>query len=330
MRAVITGANGFIGSHLADALIKKGIHVKVMIRKDSDTSFLDLQRVEVCHGDITNSGDLKKAISGVDYIYHCAAVQKRTSWENYCAVNVKGTENLLEACLENRKNIKKVILLSSLAAVGPARNVELLNEETECSPINLYGKSKLEAEKIAEKYIDKLPVVIVRPPMVYGSRNKDLFCSFGFIKRIHNSHIKLLLGHKDTKFSFIHVKDLARFLVEVVEADVSSGEVLFSANSKPATWDEIGEVCSDILAIRTVEIYLPLLLLKAAVKSAEAVGKITRTRPILSMQGVYKRQFKNWACDISKAKRVLKFECALSLREGLEETIYWYKDNKWF
>lgn len=329
MQALITGANGFIGSHLSDALIEKGIRVRAMIRKGSDTSFLDLQRVEICYGDIRNTGDLEKAIFGAEYVYHCAAIQKRTSWENYYNVNVKGTENLLKACLSNRKNIKKVILLSSLAAVGPARNGEFLKEDSECRPINLYSKSKFEAEKIAEKYIDKLPVTIVRPPMVYGSRNKDMFCSYGFIKRIHNLHIKLLLGHRDTQFSFIHVKDLARFLVEVAEADISSGEVFFSANNMSTTWDEIGEVCSNILGTRTVEIYLPLLLLKAAVKSAEAVGKITLTRPLLSMQGVYKRQFKNWACDVSKAKRALDFECTLSLREGLEETISWYKDNKW-
>ncbi|CUT00042.1 NAD dependent epimerase/dehydratase family protein [Candidatus Kryptonium thompsonii] len=181
MKALVTGGTGFIGSHLVDELLNRGYEVRCIVRDTSNLKWLNGKDVEIFKGSLFDIDFLKKAVEDVDYVYHIAGVTKGKNYQDYYRGNVETTQNLLEACLENQK-LKKFVLASSLAAVGPGDDAIPVDETRQYNPITSYGKSKAEAEKVTLSFKDKLPITIVRPPSVYGPRDTYTFELFKYVK----------------------------------------------------------------------------------------------------------------------------------------------------
>jgi nucleoside-diphosphate-sugar epimerase len=167
LKTLVTGATGFIGKHLVKTLAQQGKTIRCLVRKTSDTRYLENLGVEFHYGDLLSKDSLKDIAKGINIVYHLAGEVNSNRCRNYYKINVDGTKNLVEQCLS--KKVDRFIYLSSIAAVGP-KSGTLLTEQSPCKPANPYGKSKFETEKLLITYFDrfKFPVTILRAPIVYG------------------------------------------------------------------------------------------------------------------------------------------------------------------
>ena len=175
MRVLITGATGFIGSHVAEFLHKKGYEIIVIVRESSNRKWIEHLPIKYFSGNLLDKNLIKDAVDGVDYVYNIAGVTKARTKQEYFLSNYEATKVLLEATLEQNPNIKRFVHVSSQTVTGPSTNGKPVNEDTPCRPITTYGLSKYEAEKECKKLMGDIPITIVRPSAVYGPRDKDIY-----------------------------------------------------------------------------------------------------------------------------------------------------------
>lgn len=177
MRALVTGASGFIGSTLIQELSTLGFEVHALMRKtssDANLAGLNYRRVQ---GDLSDEGSLREAVRGVDYVFHLAGLTAAKNREEFFAHNALGTERLAKVVAEERPGLSRFVYVSSLAASGPASSLEApLTESQAEHPVSAYGESKLAGEHALLRYKDVYPISIIRPPMVYGPRDKGVLC----------------------------------------------------------------------------------------------------------------------------------------------------------
>jgi len=324
-KALVTGANGFVGSHLVEALFNKGYEVFCLVRKTSNLSFLSGLETEYRYGDITEVESLRKAIEGVDFVFHLAGLTRAKNKEDYYKANAQGTKNLIQTCLEINPHIKKFVYVSSQAAVGPCKDFYPLNEDAKCEPITDYGRSKLQGEKEVLSFKEKFPVTIVRPPAVYGPRDKDILFFFQTVNR----RIIPLFGFKESYISLIYVKDLARGIILTAENQKSSGQIYFIADEKVYSWTEAGKIIQKSLGIRAFKLRIPKFFLFTFASFSEMVSHLKGESALVNLQKANELSQRYWLCDISKAKNELGFSPEYDLEKGALETIKWYKENKW-
>jgi nucleoside-diphosphate-sugar epimerase len=191
--ALVTGANGFIGSHLVEHLLASKMEVRCLVRKSSDLRWIEGLPVRIRHGDVRDgSEDMKSAVDQVDLIFHLAGSTKAQSQESFDSSNFTGTMNLAEAAVRYAPNLSRFVLVSSQAAAGPSKNRLPVRETDVPRPVTPYGRSKLKAEQALLARSGELPVVVVRPPSVYGPRDRD----FLTLIKLVNRGLKLRLGFK--------------------------------------------------------------------------------------------------------------------------------------
>ncbi|CUS94182.1 Nucleoside-diphosphate-sugar epimerase [Candidatus Kryptonium thompsonii] len=267
---------------------------------------------------------MKKAVEDVDYVYHIAGVTKGKNYQDYYRGNVETTQNLLEACLENQK-LKKFVLASSLAAVGPGDDAIPVDETRQYNPITSYGKSKAEAEKVTLSFKDKLPITIVRPPSVYGPRDTYTFELFKYVKF---GFLPVVLSD-DQILSLVYVSDLVDGFILAGENEQATGEIYFISSEKIYTWKEIEEAVLKALDKKVFRIKIPAPILYSVSFISELIFKLQKKASPLNLEKIKDVRQKNWACSIEKAKKELGYTPKVSLEEGMRITINWYVENKW-
>ncbi|MFN3134309.1 MAG: NAD-dependent epimerase/dehydratase family protein [Candidatus Kryptonium sp.] len=324
MKALVTGATGFIGSHLVDELLNRNYEIRCIVRDTSNLKWLDGKNIEIFKGSLFDIDFLKRAVKDVDYVYHIAGVTKGRDYQDYYRGNVETTRNLLEACLENQ-NLKKFVLASSLAAVGPGDDAIPVDETRPYNPITSYGKSKAEAEKVTLSFKDKLPITIVRPPSVYGPRDTYTFELFKYVKF---SFLPVVLPD-DQILSLVYVSDLVDGFILAGENEKAAGEIYFISSEKIYTWKEIEEAVLKALDKKVFRIKIPVPILYSVSFISELIFKLQRKASPLNLEKIKDVRQKNWACSIEKAKKELGYTPKVSLEEGMRITINWYVENKW-
>lgn len=321
MKALVSGSNGFIGSHLVEALKKRGYSVTCLVRKTSNLNWLKGLDVEFVYGDCTEKDSLYKAVEDADYVYHLAGVVRAVDRETYYRVNFLGTRNLLEVCNKTNRKIKKFLYLSTQAAAGPINP----NGEGDCQPITDYGKSKLKGEFEVHSYNDRLPVLIIRASVIYGPRDKDIYTYFKFLKK----GLRPLPGKGEGHFNALYVGDLVEGMILAAENENSSGETYFIADEKSYSWKEAADKAARALGVKTIKINIPRWLISASAFLSELSSGITHKPALIDRQKAKELLHNGWFCDITKARENLGFNPRISLEEGLKITASWYKDNGW-
>ena len=183
MTVLLTGGTGFLGSHIAELLSRDGIKVRAIIRTTSDTALLrQLANVELVNVSLSDKSALAQAVRGVDAVINSAALVKAVNKDQFMQVNVGATENLLEAVIMSGVKLQRFVLISSIAAVGPNAPGEILRSNCKTDPVTWYGRSKLASERMTHKYIEQIPVTILRPVSLYGPRDKGSLTIFRCIK----------------------------------------------------------------------------------------------------------------------------------------------------
>ncbi len=327
--ALVTGANGFVGSHLVDLLLKENFNVKCLVRKSSNLRWLEGKNVEIITCGLFDKEGLTKAFEGVEYIYHVAGVVKSKKPEGYYKGNVEATQNILETALKYKDNIKRVLIVSSQTAAGPSPAFNPIDETHPCTPITNYGRSKKAEEELAHTYFDRLPITICRPPAVYGERDTEIFIFF-------NSYWKgvtttIGFGKKEGKkqISLIHAKDLVHGMYLAATNPNSIGQTYFISSEKLYTWEEIIDVTSRVMHKRAIVFKVPHAIVYTIAAVAQFISLFQKQAATLNIEKARDITQAAWICSTQKAVKELGYKQNISLDKGIEETIAWYKKEGW-
>ncbi len=325
MKVLLTGATGFIGSFLAEYLLKKRYEVRCLVRTSSNLRWIADLDVECRYGSLYNMESLNAALKDVDYIFHAAGLTKALKPYEFTEANELGTKNLVQAVLESGQKFKRFVLVSSQAAAGPSPDIEPIDETQTPNPVTAYGKSKLEAEKIVNSIKNRVPVTIVRPPAVYGPRDKDVL---EFFKTVKLGLIPKFEG-RVKYLSMIHVKDLVRGIFLAGTRKKAEGKTYFITSPRPYTWENIGVKALHFFKKKGIRVRIPSFLMDGLSLAADGLSRITGKASIISRERVIDMKQDFWVCSPRRAKEDFKFEAKISLEDGINETLTWYQKNHW-
>lgn len=336
-RALITGASGFIGHHLAMTLRDRGDDVVALVRPSSDTSRLAALGVELVVGDVTNAASLRHCLRGIDVVYHLAGLTKALHRRQLYAVNEVGTRNVAAECAA-RSAPPCLIHVSSLAAAGPALYGVPSQETDAAQPVSNYGRSKRAGELALYPFAKQLPVTIVRPPIVFGEGDPATLAMFRAIKY---SWIHTVPGILPKRFSLIHARDLAELLVSAAERGErlprdendarNNGQGVYYADcGLQPTYYQLGQLIGQALG-RPFTACLPVPNLGVWGVSAvtESVARLFGRSVYLSLDKAREATAGSWICSAEKAHRQLGFRVSSPLLDQLHVTARWYREQGW-
>jgi nucleoside-diphosphate-sugar epimerase len=322
---LVTGATGFVGSNLVEALIQKGDSVVCLVRGRSDTRFLQKLPVQMVIADLENKEALRQAVRGIRMVYHIAGLIKAAKREDFFRTNQTGTRRILEALAESNPEIHRFVHVSSLAAGGPGSGSRGLNEADPANPISWYGESKLKSEEEARSFANVFPVTILRPSAVYGPWDRETLLLFRMIKH----GFFFTPGRQVRHFSLIHVRDLVEACMLAGESNTRSGEVFYVSRPEIYGWEDVGRAISRAIGKKYIRISFPEWVAVAAGGGGDLWSSLTGRPATLSRQKVKELLQPYWLCDSSKAYAELKFNPRTSLEAGIRETAAWYINRGW-
>lgn len=325
MKALVTGASGFTGSHLVKRLVRDGYKVTALVRKKSNLSRLKNVKCEFVYGDVRDKEEIEEAVKGKDIVFHLAA-----AWQNYSMttkefhdINVTGTKNLLDAA--RKYGVKRFIHTSTVGVLGNVKEIPA-SERTEYNPGYPYQHTKLEAELLALAYYRKykLPVTVVRPSGVHGPGDKRFLKVFKLIKEGK----LVMIGKGDKWYHLTYIDDLIQGYVLCATKKKAIGQVYIFANEEPVTIQEFAHLVAKIVKGRPPRMNVPVLPVYLVAAILEAICTPLRIKPFISPRRLDPFR-NNRIFSISKAKKELGFKPKVGLEEGLKRTAAWYKKEGW-
>jgi nucleoside-diphosphate-sugar epimerase len=319
MKALVTGAAGFIGSYLVETLKKRGYEVTCLTRRSSNLKWIEHLDLKYIFCDLSEVESSADEINGFDYVFHLAGVTKALCERDFFHVNADCTEKFLRVIAEKNPGLQRFLYLSSLAATGPSGSSETVREDSPPSPVSSYGKSKLQGEKAVLEYGSKFPVTIIRPPAVYGPRDTDFFVMFKMIKK------GFFPFWGKCFYSLLYVEDLVQGIILAAESKEAEGETFFLSDNMVYTNEAIAAEISSAIGVKAMKIRLPQLLLPFLAFLGQKIDK----RGIINRDRINDFRYPNWTCDSSKARDELGFRSRITLREGIKWTADWYRIHRW-
>ena len=322
-RILVTGATGFVGPHVLQAL-STGAHVRALVRDPDRVPRMNRADVEVVAGALDDAPALRRAVDGVDAVLHLAAATRAGSELEYAAVNAEGTRRLVEAIRAAAHPPRRLVYLSSMAAAGPSLDGCPVRPGDTPRPLTAYGRTKLAGEEIARSAEDRLEVVILRAPAVYGPGDRDLYHFF----RLAARGILTVPTGAARPLQFVHVEDLARAIVLALEPNVQAG-VYQIAEDRAYPWEDVARMVGDAVGRRSRILRLPPAVIRAAAWSSEWGGRLTGGVGIFNRDKARELLAPGWLCDTGSAREGLNFEARIPLAEGLAGTAAWYRAHGW-
>jgi nucleoside-diphosphate-sugar epimerase len=321
MKALVTGATGFIGSHLAEALRRRGDAVTVLARSASRAAALAPLGVRVIPGDLHDRTALQRAAESQDVVYHVAGAVAARSEADFMAANRDGTRNLVEAV--ERAGTGRLVYVSSMAAAGPTIKGRPLRGDEAPRPVTAYGRSKLAAEQAVT--VSRLPWTIVRPPMVYGPRDLEVLKVF----RLARLGVAPVLGDGSQELSAVHGGDLAEALLAAGGADVAVGRTYYACHPEVFTGADMARAVGRAMGKSPAVIRVPATIGRGVLMLTEAAARLTGHTTILTADKANEFFQPAWTGDPGPLARDTGWQAAHDLRSGLEETYQWYLTAGW-
>ena len=323
-KVLITGASGFIGGQLRDALLSAGNDV-VAIRRPGSPPSNSGRSVEA---DYARVADLERVIAAEkpDYVLHVAGVTKGTSYEDFRSGNVMPTRNLLAAVRREHPDTERFVLVSSSTSYGPSATSAPQREENPPRPIEHYGESKLEAERVVQAESGPVAWTIVRPCAVYGPGDVDHFTLFqGAMLGVN-----LFYGNRRRLMSWIYVDDCVRGILESAAHMNSAGKGYFLTNDVQLTWDQFQAEIALVVGRRVRTVDLPEALMWASAFAGEIATRIDNKPRLMNLQKARLGVQEAWTCSGDAARRDFGFSAKVALPEGIRRTHEWYLENGWY
>ncbi len=321
--AVVTGGTGFIGWNLCESLRDSDWGVRAVVRASSSNPLPDgVQRVE-CE---LEADDMGSACEDAAIVYHLAGLTRAPDHEAFTRVNVEGAR---QAALAAQRGGAFFLLVSSQAAAGAGTPQRPRTENDEPAPLSLYGKSKLAGEK-AVMEIEGLRYSIVRPPGVYGPRDRDFLALFRGGKR----GFCPLLGDPETAYTFIHVADLVAGLRAVGDTglagvDAVIGETFFVGHADPVRQLDFARLLSETYKRRVRTLPVPRWLLWAIAEIGEFSGRVTGRPALLNRDRLCELSAPGLVCDATKIARAIGHVARIDAARGFADTAEWYRQADW-
>jgi len=327
VKALVTGATGFIGSHLVDELLSRNYSVVCTYRKTSDLRWLLNKKAELIETDLSSIDSIKAALDGVDFVFHSAGSVRALNYDGFLMGNLTPTKNIIDALMTSKNDLKRFVYISSQTVAGPAPSPETpLDESTICNPITDYAKSKKAAEDFVIQNKDNLPVTIIRPPGVFGPRDTAIFSLF----KILSLHIAPHFGFNEKYVSLINAMDLARGIALAAESEKTISEIYFLAYDEYFSYSELFAYVKKALNNRsTFDIKLPETLVLTVGYITEFIGRIIQSPPVFNYDKAKDFIQNYWICKSDKAKKDFGFCPTINMEEAIKITVDWYIKQGW-
>ena len=318
MKILVTGANGFVGSNLCDELLQSKFSVVALVRRTSNLKYIRNKPLEIRYGEITKKDTLKGLFKDIDVVVHAAATVEIDDIPGAFMINGKATGYVVERAME--EGVKKFIYISSQAALGPSRGVKFKKEE-ETEPVSVYGKSKLYGEKELLRHRGSIKLVILRPPAIFGPRDRESFVLFHFLKM----GFIPLTGNREKYFPFIYIKDFVKIIKFFITWEENK-EVIFNvSDGKVYPYSQILRFIARLMDIRVHRYPVPLpetLLYNLLPFIRHYIP------PIINRDKFREFYHPYWFMSSSRLRRLHNFKFT-PVKKALEETIEWYRREGW-
>jgi nucleoside-diphosphate-sugar epimerase len=321
MKALVTGATGFVGSHLVEALLRAGTEVTALARSPAKAALLREQGVRVVSGDLHDQGNLERSAANQDVVYHVAGVVAARSEAEFLSANETGTQNVLAAAARAGK--PRFVLVSSLAAGGPASRGRHLNGSESPRPVTGYGRSTLAAEAAVKS--SGLPWSIVRPAIVYGPRDREVLKLF----RIGRLGVAPVFGDGTQELSAVHAVDLASALIAVANSPTTTGRIYNACHPDVFTSAEFCRAIGAAMGRPVGTLRIPAVLGRALLSLTETSARLTGHTTILTSDKANEFFQPAWTGDPTPLMNDSGWRARYDLRSGLAETYQWYRKAGW-
>jgi nucleoside-diphosphate-sugar epimerase len=301
LRVAVTGASGFIGGHLTDALTARGDTVIPVKRP-------------------YNADALGVTLGGADVVVHLGGIVSAVQERDFYAANVDATRVVAQAC---RDAGARIVHVSSLAAAGPAPASAPRSEDDAAAPITTYGRSKLEGEQ-AVRSLPGLRSTVLRPGVVYGPRDRAVLPLVRYAMR----GVLPLVGRAGAAYTFIYVGDLVRTLVAAIDADPVSRPI-FVGHATPVTTRRLFDAIRAATGRSAATVPIPLWLMRIAALFGDVAGSVSGRPAVINSRRYAELASEGFVCRVDRMRETLRIVAQIDLPEGLNETVAWYRAEGW-
>lgn len=330
---LVTGGAGFVGSHVVDALLAQGERVRVLARPTTDRSSLAGRDVRFVAGDVgdesaAGEAALARAAEGTGLVVHAAGITQAANAQDFARVNARGTARMVRAAAQ--AGVTRVLHVSSQAAGGPSPDGRPREESDPDTPVSAYGRSKLEGERAAREVLADAgsgagtSLVVVRPPAVYGPRDRAFLALFRLVRRgivpLHRADRQWV--------SLIHARDLAQAILAAA-ARGGADSTYYVTDGEPRTSAAVVDAIARALGCRPWRLDVPEGALRAVVGLAEGWAGWTRRPPRLTRERLLEWTEPRWTLSDARARRELGWAPEVPFEQGIEETAAWYRSAGW-
>ncbi len=326
MKFLVTGATGFIGSHLVDLLNTRGHHVVCPVREPASLRYLSPRAATVI-----SLADLEDSLSSLgpfDYVIHAAGATRALSYQHYHDANVRLTQRLLAAVSHQptQRQLRRFVLVSTQAVVGPSNKGDApIDDDAPAAPLSWYALSKYEAEKAVRAYDQSLPITIVRPSTVFGPRDVDVLGVFRAVRR----GIAPYIAGPDRFVSIIYVHDLTEGILAATLSNRPPDGPYFLTNPYPVVWRAFVQLVSSACGKRTLPLPVPPALLRFTALLGDAVSKVAGKPMLIRSDKLQELLQTAWVCSPERAWRDFGWRASTPLDEAVRQTHLWYKQRGW-
>ena len=312
-RVLVTGATGFVGSHVAEALLQAGYEVRCGARDPNHPRWLADIPAEVVPLDLEKMPDLSRALQGVDTVVHAAGITRARREEDYDRVNAAGTRRLADAA--QKAGVRRFVQISSLAARGP----DGMNY-----PASAYGWSKKKAEANLRSFSGEMETIILRPTAVYGPRDTDLLPLFKMARRGW-----LTVPSGPGLLQPVYVRDVAAAVLAAVRTTNPASGPLPIAEPVSYSWKQVVQTLETAVGREVRPVCIPAGAFVFGGRVAERSAKLAGRVPVFDRRRAEDLARHTWTCNVSETERALRWRAEVPLVEGTERTARWYKENGW-
>jgi dihydroflavonol-4-reductase len=335
-RVLVTGASGFIGTHLVAALAARGDDVSCLVRETSRVDRLQELGAKLVFGDVMVTETLPAAIAGQEIVYHLAGRTLALRNRQFYEVNRRGVVHVAKVCA-GQTTPPVLIYVSSQAAAGPAIDGRARIESDPTEPVSHYGRSKRSGEHAAESYAHRVPTTVVRPPIVLGEADKMGLPLFRSVIRFG---VHLAPGLKPQRFSVIHADDLVQLFILAAErgkrlpplgerGEATGQGYYFAACEQDPTYRDLGRLVAESVGRRVLVIPTAMPVVRTVAAVGEAISQVSRHPLLMNLDKAREIAAGSWVCSAEKARQDLGFAVGAPLLDRLRQTAEWYRREGW-